>query len=55
MHPFSNGAVYVNFAGFDGEPDVSSRETFGPNLARLERIRSEYDLDRLFATAARRP
>ena len=52
---FSNGAVYVNFAGFEGEHDVTPTETFGPNLARLERIRSEYDPDRLFAAAARRP
>jgi berberine-like enzyme len=55
MHPFSNGTVYVNFAGFEDEQDVTPTETFGPNLVRLERIRSEYDPDRLFAAAARRP
>ena len=54
MRPFANGAVYVNFAGFDDEHDVTSREIFGPNLARLERIRAEYDPGRLVAAAARR-
>jgi hypothetical protein len=54
LRPLSNGGVYVNFAGFEAESDVSTTATFGPNVARPERIRSEYDPDGLFESASRR-
>ena len=37
MQPFANGGIYLNFAGFEDEQDVTQHETFGPNLERLER------------------
>ena len=55
LRPFSNGGVYVNFAGFEDESDVSTRATFGPNIVRLEQVRSEYDPDGLFEAASQRP
>ena len=55
MRPFASGGVYLNFAGFDDERDVTPQQTLGPNLDRLERIRSQYDPDGLFEEAARRP
>jgi FAD/FMN-containing dehydrogenase len=55
IRPFANGGVYLNFAGFEGEQDVTPQETFGSNLARLGRVRSEYDPDGLFKGTARRP
>lgn len=55
MRRFSNGSVYVNFAGFDDEKDVSAATTMGSQLARLERVRTAYDPDGVFAGAARRP
>jgi FAD/FMN-containing dehydrogenase len=51
--PFSAGGVYVNFAGFEGETDVSGADMFG-NEARLAGIRATYDPDGLFAAAAGR-
>ena len=53
LRPFSNGGVYLNFAGFEGEHNVEA--TLGSNLARLERVRCEYDPDGLFEAASRRP
>jgi hypothetical protein len=55
LRSFSNGRLYVNFAGFEDESDVSTGATFGPNAARLERVRSEYDPDGLFEGASQRP
>ncbi len=55
LRPFSNGGVYLNFAGFEDESDVSTHATFGSNVARLERVRSAYDPDGLFEAASQRP
>ena len=55
VRPFASGGVYLNFAGFDDERDVTPEQTLGPNLDRLERIRSQYDPDGVFEEAARRP
>ena len=55
MRPFANGGVYVNFAGFDDERDVSRQETYGSNAVRIEQVRAAYDPDNLFEAAARRP
>jgi FAD/FMN-containing dehydrogenase len=51
---FAAGGVYVNFAGFDDEPDVTNADTLG-SQARLTAVRSAYDPDGLFAAAAKRP
>lgn len=49
----ATGGVYINFAGFDDESDVSTSDVFG-NEARLAEVRSEYDPAGVFATAATR-
>ncbi len=51
---FATGGVYVNFAGFEDEADVTSADTLGVD-ARLADVRSKYDPDGLFAAAAGRP
>lgn len=51
---FAAGGVYVNFAGFDDEPDVTTADTLGTQ-ARLTEVRAAYDPDGIFAAAARRP
>ncbi len=54
LRPFATGGVYVNFAGFDTEADVSHEDIVGDSAARLERVRGQYDPDGLFAGAAGR-
>lgn len=51
---FAAGGVYINFAGFDAEPDVTTADTLGTQ-ARLTEVRAAYDPDGIFAAAARRP
>lgn len=51
--PHATGGVYVNFAGFDDEADVSASDIWGSE-ARLAEIRGAYDPDGLFSGAARR-
>jgi FAD/FMN-containing dehydrogenase len=54
MRPFANGGVYLNFAGFDDEADITTEALLGPNTARLEKVRADYDPDGLFSQAAAR-
>jgi FAD/FMN-containing dehydrogenase len=54
MRPFATGGVYVNFAGYDDEVDVSVADTIGAG-DRLARVRADYDPDGVFAGAAARP
>jgi FAD/FMN-containing dehydrogenase len=54
FRPSAAGGVYVNFAGFDDEADVTTADTLGA-AGRLDEVRSAYDPDGLFAPAARRP
>jgi FAD/FMN-containing dehydrogenase len=51
--PHATGGVYMNFAGFDDESDVSLTDMLG-NEARLAEIRDAYDPDGVFAGPARR-
>jgi FAD/FMN-containing dehydrogenase len=55
MRPFANGGVYINFAGFTDEADISRASTYGVDTARLERVLTTYDPSGLFAAAAWRP
>jgi FAD/FMN-containing dehydrogenase len=52
--PFAAGGVYVNFAGFDDEADVTPDDTLGATARRAE-VRKAYDPDGVFAAAAQRP
>jgi hypothetical protein len=52
---FSNGGVYMNFAGFEGEADVAREAVLGFDTARLERVLAEYDPTGVFSSAAQRP
>ena len=47
LHPFSNGAAYVNFMMMDEGID-RIRATYGPNYARLRQIKRRYDPTNLF-------
>jgi FAD/FMN-containing dehydrogenase len=51
--PHATGGVYINFAGFDDEADVTAEDVLGP-AARLDEVRRAYDPDGLFAPAAAR-
>lgn len=53
LRPFADGGVYVNFAGLDDEPDVTTTDTFG-DVARLTEIRAAYDPTGLFDAASAR-
>jgi FAD/FMN-containing dehydrogenase len=55
LRPFSNGGVYVNFAGLDDDAVAARERVFGDSAARLADVRSVYDPDGVFAAAARRP
>ena len=55
MRPFATGGVYINFAGFTDEADVSRTATHGVDTARLEQVLATYDPTGLFAASAWRP
>lgn len=48
MQPFSDGRMYLNFPGLDGEARVEA--TYGANYARLTELKRRYDPDGLFRT-----
>lgn len=54
FRPYATGGVYINFAGFEDEPDVGPAEWLGVQ-ERLDAVRAEYDPDGLFTGAAARP
>jgi FAD/FMN-containing dehydrogenase len=51
--PHATGGVYINFAGFDDETDVSAEDILGP-AGRLQEVRRAYDPDGVFSAAAQR-
>jgi hypothetical protein len=55
MRPFATGGVYVNFAGLSDDADQLTAALYGPHQERLDRIRTAYDSEGVFASAARRP
>jgi FAD/FMN-containing dehydrogenase len=44
LTPYGSGEVYLNFSGRDGAaPDVGAHTALGRNLARLGRVKAQYD------------
>ena len=46
--PFSDGKTYFNFPGLLEEGDAAVRDSYGPNHARLARIKAAYDPENVF-------
>src|ERR1044072_5066910 len=53
--PFSTGGTYVNFAGLGDDAEALRPALFGGHEERLDRIRGDYDPQKLFTAPARRP
>lgn len=50
MRPFSDGSMYFNFPGSDGEAAHQLRATYGANYERLAALKRTYDPDNVFRT-----
>ena len=48
LQPFSSGGNYLNFPGFIEDQEAMLRGAYGENLARLKRVKANYDPDNLF-------
>jgi FAD/FMN-containing dehydrogenase len=48
LQPFSSGGNYLNFPGFVEDREDLLRGAYGPNLARLRRVKAQYDPQNLF-------
>lgn len=55
VRPFSNGGLYLNFAGLEEDASSMGDSVWGTNKERIEQVRSSYDPDGVFAAAASRP
>lgn len=50
MQSFSDGGMYFNFPGIEGDAEQRLQTTYGANYARLQAIKRRYDPDNLFRT-----
>lgn len=48
MKPFSDGSLYLNFAGLQEEGEVMMKSAYGQQFARLAALKAKYDPDNLF-------
>jgi FAD/FMN-containing dehydrogenase len=48
LEPFATKREYFNFPGLYEEGEQSVRDTFGPNLGRLQSVKRKYDPENLF-------
>jgi FAD/FMN-containing dehydrogenase len=48
MHRYSDGGLYLNFAGFGEEKEALVRAGYGANYERLAQLKRRYDPDNLF-------
>jgi FAD/FMN-containing dehydrogenase len=48
MQPFSDGGLYLNFAGLQEEGEAMMKNAFGPQYARLSALKQKYDPENLF-------
>ena len=48
MQRFSDGDIYLNFAGFGEEKDDLVRASYGANYDRLAALKTKYDPGNLF-------
>lgn len=48
MKPFSDGGLYLNFAGLQEEGDSMMKDAFGTQYSRLAAIKQKYDPENLF-------
>jgi FAD/FMN-containing dehydrogenase len=54
MRRVANGGVDVDFVGFEGELDIPTQAVLDPNVAQLDKIRSDYDPHGLFSEGTAR-
>lgn len=48
LQPFVGPRRYMNYLGDDEDSDAAAAAAYGPNLARLRRLKTQYDPDNLF-------
>ena len=48
MHRYSDGGLYLNFAGFGEEKEALVRAGYGANYERLAALKAKYDPTNLF-------
>lgn len=48
MKPFSDGSLYLNFAGLQEEGESMMKGAYGPHYARLSALKAKYDPQNLF-------
>jgi len=48
MREFASSGIYLNFPGFGEEKDDLVRAAYGPNYARLQALKAQYDPTNLF-------
>jgi len=48
MKPYSDGSLYLNFAGLQEEGEAMMKGAYGPHYTRLAALKAKYDPDNLF-------